>query len=924
VGLGVIAVKAAGDFQQGMIRLVTGAGDVTDNMKQMGSAILAVSADTGVLTGPLLTAMYNIISAGQRGAEAQNTLAVAAKGAVIEQANVVDVAKALATAMTDYGTKQYNATQYMNGFIAAVAHGRLSLEEIASALGPILPYMQEFGVRFVDAASAMATMTNAGLDASVAATSLRFMIQSLIVPTTSASKEMLKLGLDSTVLANTIKKSLPDALQLVYDAALKAGPYMSKPFDDAVSLMIGGQRSLRAFLDLTGTHMKAFRETVASVIEKMTGSKGSVLGWEVALQGLNMQAARTWAALQALGIIVGLQIIPHLSKATGGVHDAIVAFGQWVDKTQIIDRAMTALEGILGKISGFLSPLAKSFSAWATTMTTAGGAATWLKNNLQIVVPIIGTIAIALLSWLIPAMWSLAGAVIAATWPLLAIGAAIAVAWYAFMKLYTAFPQVRQGVENVRVAFMTFIAWVGANFGPIFNNIVKTVQHFASVLDANIVPALQNFAHWCQQAGQWMQQHLGPPMMQIWGFLVANFLPVWRQLVAMWKSDLQPALNTIGQELVKLAPVLKMVGGIVGVVAAIIGVVLVMAIIAVVIALAAIIKGIAGFLSGLIVIIGGIGKFVAGVVQLISGFLNLILDLFTGNFGKLGADLQTMWNGIVNIFQGAWQIIVGLFQMAWFTITGIVTGFVDGVKGVFQALSDALVGHSIIPDMINAIINFFMTLPGRVGAAIMSMVNYAIGYFNNMRARLSIEAVLIVSAIVTTLSQLIGRVGQIFNNVKTTALSILNGLVSSVATAGANIMHAFANSITAGISWVTGAFNNAVTAIRNLLPHSPAKEGPLMDLDKTGPALVNTIATGIVRSAPALNAALVSLLKPMDVMLKTPNMAFPGHQTVPTGTYNNNMQRGEQNIYLQIDGRTLAQALGGYMIDNLRLNLNLK
>ena len=32
VGMGVMAVKAAADFQQGLNRLVTGAGDTTDNM----------------------------------------------------------------------------------------------------------------------------------------------------------------------------------------------------------------------------------------------------------------------------------------------------------------------------------------------------------------------------------------------------------------------------------------------------------------------------------------------------------------------------------------------------------------------------------------------------------------------------------------------------------------------------------------------------------------------------------------------------------------------------------------------------------------------------------------------------------------------------------------------------------------------------
>src|SRR6266699_70760 len=123
VKMGVMAVKAAADFQQGLNRLVTGAGDTTDNMQKMGEAIRGISTDTGVLTDQLLPAMYQIISAGQRGAAAEDTLAVAAKGAQAEQAKVVDVAKALTTAMTDYGTAQFNATQFMNGYTRAVQLG---------------------------------------------------------------------------------------------------------------------------------------------------------------------------------------------------------------------------------------------------------------------------------------------------------------------------------------------------------------------------------------------------------------------------------------------------------------------------------------------------------------------------------------------------------------------------------------------------------------------------------------------------------------------------------------------------------------------------------------------------------------------------------------------------------------------------------
>jgi len=179
VVMGVMAVKAAADFQQGLNRLVTGAGDTTDNMQKMGQAIRAISTDTGVLTDQLLPAMYQIISAGQRGAAAEDTLAVAAKGAQAEQAKVVDVAKALTTAMTDYGTKTYNATQYMNMYTRATQLGQLTLEQLSTSMSPLLPLAANLGVHIYDVAAAMSTMTNALIPADRAATSLRFMFQSI-------------------------------------------------------------------------------------------------------------------------------------------------------------------------------------------------------------------------------------------------------------------------------------------------------------------------------------------------------------------------------------------------------------------------------------------------------------------------------------------------------------------------------------------------------------------------------------------------------------------------------------------------------------------------------------------------------------------------------------------------------------------------
>ncbi len=155
IAIGIKAVKAAGDFQQGLNRLVTGAGDVTDNMQKMGQSILGVSVDTGVAATDLNKAMYLIISAHQRGAQAIQTLSDASKGAVIEMANVADVANVLSGVMTNYGTKVFNSTQYMNGLIVAVQQGKITLQDLAVAMGPIDPIAKDLGISFNDMAAAI-------------------------------------------------------------------------------------------------------------------------------------------------------------------------------------------------------------------------------------------------------------------------------------------------------------------------------------------------------------------------------------------------------------------------------------------------------------------------------------------------------------------------------------------------------------------------------------------------------------------------------------------------------------------------------------------------------------------------------------------------------------------------------------------------
>ncbi len=383
IAIGVAAVKAAGDFQQGLNRLVTGAGDVTDNMNLMGESILGVSTATGVLTDKLLPAMYQIISAGQRGAEAENTLGVAARGAVAEQANVVDVAKALTTAMTDYGTAQFNATQFMNGYTRAVQLGKITLEELSNSMGPILPLARNLGVSFADVAAAMSTMTNAGIPAQRAATSLRFMFQSLENPTKKASTAMTEFGLNTVAVANEMKKSLPGALQMIYDAAKRAGPEGSVPFNRAASDMIGGQRSLQAFLSLTGGHFKTYVENTKKVTAAMDASKTAVLGWDTAQKNFNVKLDQGKAAMQAVFIAIGTQLVPVLGHLADVITPLVQHFADWVNNAKPLSGFINNIIDAFNKVFGPAKEVNKALSPLADTFDRAGGALHLIKSNAQ-------------------------------------------------------------------------------------------------------------------------------------------------------------------------------------------------------------------------------------------------------------------------------------------------------------------------------------------------------------------------------------------------------------------------------------------------------------------------------------------------------------------------------------------------------------
>jgi hypothetical protein len=142
--------------------------------------------------------------------------------------------------------------------------------------------------------------------------------------------------------------------------------------------------------------------------------------------------------------------------------------------------------------------------------------------------------------------------------------------------------------------------------------------------------------------------------------------------------------------------------------------------------------GMSFFLTFANMIATGLSNIVSGVINIFSGLFGFLYDLFTGNFGKLGEDLKNLGLGIVQVFMGTIQLLVGSVMGPLAFLTGFIGGFVTGVIDFFQMLYDVLVGNSIVPDMMNAMISVFALGLNTILSDITNGVANIVGVFTGL------------------------------------------------------------------------------------------------------------------------------------------------------------------------------------------------
>jgi TP901 family phage tail tape measure protein len=276
-------------------------------------------------------------------------------------------------------------------------------------------------------------------------------------------------------------------------------------------------------------------------------------------------------------------------------------------------------------------------------------------------------------------------------------------------------------------------------------------------------------------------------------------------------------------------------------------------------------------------ILQGVWDEVVGIIKIawaiVTGIIKIGLDLLSGNW-------KQAWTDMLDMFKGIWDGMKSMLSGAWGIIKGIFMVMVEEIVGFFTWLWNQLVGHSIIPDMINGIVSWFEQLPGR--------------------------AMAFVSNLVTNITNTLGGLGA-------KALGWAGDMISQ-----------FVQGIENGITSIGNAASKIASAISSHLHFSKPDVGPLVDVDNWMPDFGDLLAKGINDQIGKVSHASLNLASTMNMNLN-PNAGMPalpaGANMIPASISQAASGGGSNQpiiINVHVAGHNVAQAILPDIVSSVR------
>jgi TP901 family phage tail tape measure protein len=589
VGLGS-AVRTAAGFEQSMANVgaISNATDeqlmrLSDTAKEMGRTTSFSASEAADGLGFLAMAGFSV---EQQIAALPGTLQLAAAGN-LDLADTADIASNVLTGM---GLAAEDMTRVADVMARTITTSNTNVQQLGQAFKFVGPQAAAMGLSVETTAAALGKLSDAGLQADMAGTGLRGVLQALTNPTAQAQAAIEQLGVSVFNVDGTMR-DLPDIIEQFQAAT--AG--MTDQQRQAALGSIFQTRALNSFQVLMSDTGKDLREYTA-LLEDSGGTAEEVA--EKQLDTLQGQFKLLQSAMESVAIEVGEVLIPIL---TAFLRDFVIPFVQnhgpklaqalrWVverlqgmrDTVQdgigssTFQNALLFVRDVFLRIYDVIQPLLPALQSFGNTLRDAfaslregdaGGAFLGVMDGLN-------NLRLNILDWALGLVPDLINAV--GQWSM------------AFTNwLSTLGPRLWQGLTDtvqrvvdiikergpairdaLRLWGTALVAWARDNGPMLLTSLGETLQSVVAWVRSTVPMLVESFGGWAATFVEWaipagtnLLRTLGRVLADVLGWIgdhapdLVEQLAEWAAAFVEWVIDLLPTLY--GNLLVLLSGVLN-------------------------------------------------------------------------------------------------------------------------------------------------------------------------------------------------------------------------------------------------------------------------------------------------------------------------------------------------------------------------------
>ena len=677
LGLGM-AIKKSMDFEGQMSKVGAVSGATAKEMRAMKDQAIDLGAKTSLSATEVADGMTELAKKGFTANQTMKAMPGVISAAEASGSSMAETSNVMASAIQGFGLEAGKSGHVADVLAEAANKSSADVGDLGQTFKYVAPIAKTLGMSLEDTSAAAMVMSNSGIDASQAGTSMRMSLLRMAKPTAKGKAEMDKLGVSLTDAEGNFV-GLPKLIGQ-YQKGLQG---MTKEQKLATISNVVGTEASSAFLTLIDAGPKKLDKYSTSLKNSDGASAEAAKKMKDNLKGAVEQLG---GAFESLGLIIGESLTPFLKALAGAVTwvvDKLAGMPKWVITTITV---MALLAAAIGPVLVGIGALVASIGAIMGSTT---------------IMAILGGIGSAIAGISAP-IWIAIGAIAA-------LGAAFVIA---YKKSETFRNIIKGALHGIVVGFQAMwngIKTIGGMIGSfIMNNIIGPIASFGAKIMAQVMSFWNQNGPMIMQALQNIWSVAQPILMALFNLFKTVFNGILGIVVSVLKGlwmVVSPILTAFATSFMAVWNFIKLSF------AAIWG------------ALKGIVQGSLNVILGIVKVFGGVftgnwsavwsglGQIVKGLLGIILAPIKLLFTMIRNVFGLFGTILKAIWNGLWGALKGIVLGIVGV-------IVAIVKAGFNGMKAFLTYLwtsikAGATIGwnaiKAVIINPIKAVIAWFRT-----------------------------------------------------------------------------------------------------------------------------------------------------------------------------------------------------------------------